>query len=120
MRSVLLAIPLVIVCSSASAQTMIDLPIWSNGILGQSALRNTYDNYNRTHGIEAEERTQPSSRACSADALPAEDRRRMEAEYMRRARADGRASADAWVREQGIRFRQQLIAEGVCPPDRPD
>lgn len=38
----------------------------------------------------------------------------MEAEYVRRARADGKASADAWVREQGIRFRQKLVADGVC------
>ncbi len=58
------------------------------------------------------------SQACSADALPAADRRRMEADYMRRLRADGKASADAWVREQGRKFRLKLVAEGICPgPD---
>lgn len=101
---------------SAEAQ-MVDVPIYSNGILGQQALRNTYDNYNRANGIDPDKkgRVKPSG-ACSADALPAADRRRMEQEYMRRARADGKASADAWVREQGRRFHLKLVADGVCPP----
>lgn len=46
--------------------------------------------------------------------LPAADRRRLKAEYVRRARADGNASADAWVGEQGKQFRLKLIAQGVC------
>lgn len=50
------------------------------------------------------------------DALPAADKQRMIAEYQRRYRAKGKASADAWAREAGNRFRRQLIAEGVCPP----
>lgn len=59
------------------------------------------------------------AQACSADALPAADRRHMEAEYVRRAKADGKASADAWVREQGKRYRLRLIAQGICPdPER--
>ena len=40
----------------------------------------------------------------------------MQAEYQRRVRADGKSSADAWVKEQGRRFRERLIAEGVCAP----
>lgn len=55
-----------------------------------------------------------TSAGCSADALPAAQRRRLETEYVQRAKASGRASADAWIREQGMRFRQQLIARGVC------
>lgn len=52
---------------------------------------------------------------CSAEALPAADQRRMETEYVRRVGADGKASADAWVREQGRQFRLKLVAEGICP-----
>lgn len=92
---------------------MVDVPIWSNGILGQQALRNTYDNYNKQNGIDTN-RSKPS-RSCSADALPAAERRAMEAEYARRQRVDGKASAYAWVQEQGRRFRMKLIADGVCP-----
>lgn len=44
----------------------------------------------------------------------------MEAEYVRRARADGRASADAWVNGQGRRFRARLVAEGACDAPRAD
>ena len=57
-----------------------------------------------------------ASRQCSADALPIAERRRMQAEYQRRLRADGKSSADAWVKEQGRRFRERLVAEGVCNP----
>lgn len=61
-------------------------------------------------------RAQADASACSAEALPAADRRRMEAEYHRILRSQGRASADAWVHEQGRLFRQKLVAQGVCPP----
>lgn len=117
MRLILLAASGAITFASpVMAQVMVDVPIWSNGILGQQALRSTFDHYDETHGINDEdERAKAASGACSADALPAADRRRMETEYFRRARADGKASADAWVREQGMRFRQQLVAKGVCP-----
>lgn len=122
MRIILLALPgtvafVLAYASPAAGQVMVDVPIWSNGILGQQALRNTYDNFNEANGIDGDgdERAEPVSRECSADALPAEDRRQMEADYVRRVRADGKASADAWVREQGMRFHQQLVAEGVCP-----
>lgn len=40
----------------------------------------------------------------------------MIAEYQRRLSAQGKPSADAWAREEGNRFRRQLVAEGVCPP----
>jgi len=100
------------------AAQMVDIPIWSNGILGQQALRNTYDNYNKANGIDVDEAEKP--RECSADALPAADRRAMEAEYVRRARDDGKASADAWVHEQGRRFHLKLVEEGICPaPSEP-
>ncbi|MCW2365125.1 hypothetical protein M2341_000572 [Sphingobium sp. B7D2B] len=97
------------------AQVMIDVPIWSNGILGQQALRSTFDHYDETHGTSDNDAA-PGKRArpCSADALPTADRRRMETEYVRRARSDGKASADVWVREQGMQFRQKLAAQGVC------
>lgn len=116
MRLILLAAPISLAFAGpAMAQVMVDVPIWSNGILGQEAMRSTFDHYDETHRIDDEvERPKTRSGACSADALPVADRRRMETEYVRRARADGRASADAWVREQGMRFRQKLVADGVC------
>lgn len=64
------------------------------------------------HRVGADRDT--ASRQCSADALPAAERRRMQIEYQRRLRADGKTSADAWVREQGRRFHQRLVAQGVC------
>jgi len=66
------------------------------------------------HRVSANQST--ASRQCSADALPAAERRRMQIEYQRRVRADGKTSADAWVKEQARRFHQQLVAEGVCAP----
>lgn len=117
--SMALAVAIAAITTPATAQ-MVDVPIWSNGILGQQALRNTYDNYNRKNGIDSErdgDKARSASK-CSADALPAADRKRMEAEYMRRLRADGKASADAWVREQGRRFHMKLVADGVCPPTK--
>lgn len=96
-----------------AAAQMVDVPIWSNGILGQQALRNTYDNFDKANGIKKGKSR--ATRECSADLLPAADRRKMEQDYVRRARDDGKASADAWVREQGRRFHLKMVAEGVCP-----
>ncbi len=78
------------------------------------------DHQNQSRSMKPRDRTaaqsssKPQLQTCSADALPAADRRRLEADYVRRARADGKASADAWVREQGRQFRLKLIAQGVC------
>ena len=78
------------------------------------------DHQNQTRRMSPRERTgrdsvrDSSSELCSADALPAEERRRMEAEYVRRVGEDGKASADAWVREQGRQFRLRLVAAGTC------
>ncbi|MCW2365124.1 hypothetical protein M2333_002288 [Sphingobium sp. B11D3B] len=68
----------------------------------------------------AQASSKPQLQTCSADALPAADRRHLEAEYVRRARADGKVSADAWVREQGKQFRLKLIAQGVCSDPEAD
>lgn len=116
-KSFLLMAALVMIPMPASAQ-LVDVPIWSNGILGQQALRSTYDNYDEANGIDKKKGPSSSatSRQCSADALPAAERRAMEIEYKRRARADGKASADAWVHEQGRRFYAKLVASGTCPP----
>lgn len=56
-----------------------------------------------------------SRQTCSADALPAADRKRMETEYARRMKTSGKASADAYVQRQGRLYRQKLEAEGICP-----
>lgn len=104
-----------------AAAQMVDVPIYSNGILGQQALRNTYDNYNRAQGIDPERRRANARDGgkCSLASMAAADRRAMVQEYHRRDRADGRASADAWIGEQGARFRMKLVAEGICPPMAP-
>ena len=116
-KSFLVTAALVMAPMPVAAQ-MVDVPIWSNGILGQQALRSTYDNYDKAHGIDKGkgQSSSATSRQCSADALPAAERRAMEIEYKRRARADGKASADAWVHEQGRRFYAKLVASGACPP----
>ena len=61
-------------------------------------------------------RAQRPSPECSADSLPIAERRRLEDQYMRIARDEGRARADVWVREEGMRYRMHLVREGVCPP----
>ncbi|MFV0625431.1 hypothetical protein ACBY01_15660 [Sphingomonas sp. ac-8] len=116
-RLILLAAPCTLAFAAPTvAQVTVDVPIWGNGILGQQAMRSTFDHHDETHDIGSEvERAKTRPGNCSADALPVADRRRMENEYVRRAHADGKASANAWVREQGMRFRRQLVAQGVCP-----
>jgi hypothetical protein len=64
--------------------------------------------------------SQSASSRCSADALPAAERGRMQTEYQRRVQTDGKASADAWAREQARQFRQRLVAQGVCGPSEKD
>jgi hypothetical protein len=98
-----------------AAAQMVDIPIWSNGILGQQALRNTYDNYNEAHGLKKDKSRARASRECSADMLPAADRRQMEEEYVRRTRYEGKASADIWVQEEGLRYRMKMVRQGICP-----
>lgn len=99
--------------TAPAAAQMVDIPIWSNGILGQQALRNSYDNFNEANGLkQGKSRT---TRECTADPLPPADRRKMEQDYIRRARDDGQASADAWVEEQARRFHLKMVAAGVCP-----
>ena len=78
------------------------------------------DHQNQSRGMPPRERQSKdkaqdtSPQKCSAEALPAPERRRIETEYVKRVRRDGNASADAWVREQGKQFRLRLVAEGVC------
>lgn len=119
MRLKLLILFSTVAISVPAGAQMVDIPIYSNGILGQQALRNTYDNYNKANGIDPDKgksARSTSSRACSLDSMPAAERRAMEQEYRRRDKVDGRASANAWIGEQGARFRMKLVAEGVCPP----
>ncbi|WP_125655514.1 hypothetical protein [Sphingomonas sp. 2R-10] len=116
-RHLLVMSPMLLATPAAAQVPMVDVPIWSNGLLGQSAMSLAVRETERRNGVRSDRR-RSASRECSADALPIAERRRMEAEYVRRARADGRASADAWVNEQGRRFRMKLIADGVCDDTR--
>jgi len=74
------------------------------------------DRYKRTQGKTPRTRT-AASPGCSVNALPAAERRDLEREYGRRAKADGKASADRWVAEQGRQFRARLVAQGICPSE---
>lgn len=56
-------------------------------------------------------------RQCSADALPPQERARIEARYREIARRQGRDAAQVYVREQGRLFGERLIAEGICTAD---
>lgn len=53
------------------------------------------------------------ARACSVDGLPAATRARMEADYDRRVREDGAASARAWALGEGQRHRARMRAQGI-------
>lgn len=57
---------------------------------------------------------QTGAAQCSAAALPARERQRMQSEYRQRVRTDGKAAADAWVARQARQFRQGLIDRGIC------
>jgi len=54
------------------------------------------------------------SSRCFANSGAGPDRRAMEAEYASRWKSDGKASADAWVAEQGRQYRAKLRAAGKC------
>jgi len=49
--------------------------------------------------------------------LPPDEKAAMEKEYARRTRADGKAGADAWLRDQARAFLARLVDEGVCTID---
>ena len=91
-----------------------DMNVLDRHLQHQQSVR-VQDHQNRMRMGDPPRRQQRDASGCSADALPAEERRALETEYGRRFRSDGRASADAWIREQGRRFRQKLVEEGVCP-----
>ncbi len=92
-----------------------DLNTLSRHLEHQQATR-VQDHQNRMRQGDTVRRAPQQDRNCSADALPAADRRALETEYESRFRSDGKASADAWIREEGRLFRERLVAEGVCPP----
>ena len=57
--------------------------------------------------------------ACSPETLPPAEKAAMEKEYAQRTRAEGKAKADAWLREQARAFLGRLVDEGVCTMDSP-
>ncbi len=117
MRKCLLALALTCTAGGALHAQEVSVPAVTTASPGGYAnpLTLDTDRYQRDQRSGDRARPQAQSRECSADALPAADRRRMEAEYVRRAQSDGKASADAWVREQGRQFHLKLVADGVCP-----
>lgn len=122
-RLLVAAATLSMAATSATAQEWVNVPIWGNGLLGQSALEHTRNA--TTGGYEDEDgaarpsdrRTVNPSRECSPDALPASERRAMEARFREIDRRQGRDAAMAYVMEQGRLFSERLIAEGVCTAD---
>lgn len=122
MRRILLAIggATMLFSGPVVAQEYVIPQIWGNGLLGQSAMEVTRRNLEEYHEEDADRSERSSAEndysGCSADALPADDRRQMEIEYARRLSSDGKESADAWVHHQGRQFHQKLVEDGVCPP----
>ena len=47
--------------------------------------------------------------ACSPETLPPAEKAAMEKEYAQRTRAEGKAKADAWLREQARAFLGRLV-----------
>lgn len=119
MRKYLVGLALTFTAAGALHAQEVSVPAVTTASPGGYAnpLQLDTDRYQREQREREQRRPQPRAQAgeCSADALPAADRRQMEAEYIRRVRADGKASADAWVREQGRQFHLKLVADGVCP-----
>ena|GEM_PF-3087779 len=78
------------------------------------------DRYDREQRAKAGARSSSPKRkvaqSCSAETMPAAEQRRIAAGYMKRAKTKGKAHADIWVREEGVRYRMRLVAQGICPP----
>ena len=73
------------------------------------------DRYRQRQGARQPAQKQAAA-GCSADAMPAPEKRRIEAEYARIAKSRGRVAANGYARQQGALFREKLVAQGVCPP----
>ena len=120
MRTIIIATVSLLIGISPAAAQEVSVPSVTTASPGGYAnpLKLDTDRYDREMRAKNKKRSSSANNAypqCSADALPAADRARMEAEYTRRARTDGKASADAWVRQEGIRFHARLVKEGKCP-----
>lgn len=81
----------------AAAATVMSAPLWAQG--------------------SSSSRSVPP--ACSPETLPPAEKAAMEKEYAQRTREDGKAKADAWLREQARAFLTRLVDEGVCTMDSP-
>ncbi|MFC4255030.1 hypothetical protein GRI97_06305 [Altererythrobacter xixiisoli] len=116
MRNCLFGLALAMTAAGALQAQEVSVPSVTTASPGGYAnpLQLDTDRYQREQRGNNRSERRAQTRECSADALPAADRQRMEAEYARRFRSDGKASADAWVREQGKQFHLRLVAEGVC------
>ncbi|WP_207793775.1 hypothetical protein [Polymorphobacter multimanifer] len=57
-----------------------------------------------------------AARECTADDVPAAERKKLESAYAARRILHGRTKADAWAREEGIKSRASLTAAGGCGP----
>lgn len=76
-----------------------------------------HQNRMRSGPVSPRAQTSTTHRQCSADALPASERARMETRYREIERRDGRSAAQAYVREQGRLFADRLVADGICTAD---
>jgi len=95
---------------TASAQGMD--PLW----LGQTGMSATANHLARENLRNSTGAKGGGARvACSADSMPAADRRRMEAQALQIMQRDGRAAGVAYAREQGMAYHRRLQAQGVCP-----
>lgn len=102
--------------SAPATAQMVDVPIWGNGILGQSALRNTYDNYDRANGLDRNKRSVNSRKTlprCTEDFVPRADYRRMETQYQQIVVAEGKQYADRWSQQQANAWYRRLQQQGV-------
>jgi hypothetical protein len=51
---------------------------------------------------------------CTQDHVPRAEYRRMEAEYGRKLKAEGKVSAHRLSQQQGLLWKQRLMRQGVC------
>lgn len=100
--------------TSLSAQDMVNPGIWGNGLLGQSAMDNARENTRNTRENSRNDRRSSRLPECNESLVPPAEYRRLEAEYGRRVRVDGKPSADRWSEQQAAIWTQRLKQEGVC------
>lgn len=100
-----------------AAQAAVPVPQVTTGSAGYLFPNDQYQRQReqrRNNSDRSQSRQTAPAPECSPNALPPAERRAMEARFNQIDRVQGRDAATAYAREEGIRFSQRLIDEGIC------